>query len=178
VGRANGGMIVHLGVVMIAVALVATQAYTRQYDLADIKPGQSVSVGGHTFTYERTNSSEDDVKREIKAAIRIDGGAVYAPALQLYRASGETIGTPSVRTGLREDVYLTLERTPDPDGTTTLTVRLVPFVVWLWIGAALMAVGTVLAAFPGPRRRRPVEPVSAPIRDDDTEPVLVGVADG
>ena len=178
VGRANGGMIVHLGVVMIAVALVATQAYTRQYDLADIKPGQSVSVGGHTFTYERTTSSEDDVKREIKAAIRIDGVPIVSPDARYSWSAGAYTAPPSVRTGLREDVYLTLERTPDPDGTTTLTVRLVPFVVWLWIGAALMAVGTVLAAFPGPRRRRPVEPVSAPIRDDDTEPVLVGVADG
>jgi cytochrome c-type biogenesis protein CcmF len=178
VGRANGGMIVHLGVVMIAVALVSTQAYTRQYDLANVKPGQTVSVGGHTFTYQRTTASEDDVKREIKADISIDGGRAYAPALQLYRASGQTIGTPSVRTGLREDVYLTLERVPDADGTTTLTVRLVPFVVWLWIGAGLMAVGTLLAAFPGQRRRRPVEPVSAPIRGDEPERVLVGVADG
>jgi cytochrome c-type biogenesis protein CcmF len=178
VGRANGGMIVHLGVVMIAVALVSTQAYTRQYDLADVKPGQTVSVGGHTFTYERTTSSEDDVKREIKADVSIDGGQAYAPALQLYRASGQTIGTPSVRTGLREDVYLTLERVPEANGTTTLTVRLVPFVVWLWVGAGLMALGTLLAAFPGQRRRRPVEPVSAPIRGDEPERVLVGVADG
>jgi cytochrome c-type biogenesis protein CcmF len=178
VGRANGGMIVHLGVVMIAVALVSTQAYTRQYDVANVKPGQTVSVGGHTFTYERTTSAEDDVKREIKADIRIDGSAVYAPALQLYRASGETIGTPSVRTGWREDVYLTLERVPDADGATTLTVRLVPFVMWLWVGAGLMVIGTLLAAFPGERRRRPVEPVSAPIRGDEPERVLVGAVDG
>jgi cytochrome c-type biogenesis protein CcmF len=180
VGRANGGMIVHLGVVMIALALVSTQAYTRQYDVADVKPGQSVSVGGHTFTYERTTTVEDAVKREIKADIRVDGGRVYAPALQLYRASGETIGTPSVRSGWREDVYLTLERVPDADGTTTITVRLVPFVLWLWVGAGLMVVGTVLAAFPGSRRRRPVEPVSAPIRDDEPErvpePAPVGAA--
>jgi cytochrome c-type biogenesis protein CcmF len=178
VGRANGGMIVHLGVVMIAVALVATQAYTRQYDVANVKPGQSVSVGGHTFNYERTATVEDPVKREIKAVIRIDGGTAYAPALQLYRASGQTIGTPSVRTGLREDVYLTLERVPDADGTTTITVRLVPFVLWLWVGAGLMLLGTILAAFPGPRRRRPVEPVSAPIRADEPQPVLVGAVDG
>ena len=36
-------------------------------------------------------------------------------------------------------------------------------IVWLWIGGGLMAVGTVLSAFPGTRRRRPTDPVSAPI---------------
>ena len=38
-----------------------------------------------------------------------------------------------------------------------------PLILWLWIGGGLMAVGTLLAAFPGRRRRRPTDPVSAPI---------------
>ena len=36
-----------------------------------------------------------------------------------------------------------------------------PLVAWLWIGGIVMALGTVLAAFPG-RRRNPIDPVSAP----------------
>ena len=121
------------------------------------------------------------MKRTLSATVKIDDGVAYAPALQLYRASGETVGTPSVRTGLREDVYLTLERVPDADGTTTLTVRIVPLVLWLWIGAGIIAIGTILAAFPGRRRRRPIEPVSAPIPDErerEPEPDLVAVSDG
>ena len=179
-GRANGGMIVHIGVVMIAVALVSTQAYTSQYDIANIKPGQTVQAGSHTITYEGTRTIEEAAKVELKADVRIDGGQVYSPALQLFRASGQTIGTPSVRTGWREDVYLTLERQPDADGTTTLTVRIVPLVLWLWVGAAVIALGTVLAAFPG-RRRRPIDPVSAPSateRPATPPPELVGARDG
>jgi hypothetical protein len=37
-----------------------------------------------------------------------------------------------------------------------------PMVLWLWVGGGIMAFGTVLAAWPG-RRRRPTDPVSAPI---------------
>jgi cytochrome c-type biogenesis protein CcmF len=175
VGRANGGMIVHIGVVMIAVALVSTQAYTRQYDLANVKPGQTVHAGGHSFTYVDSSKSQDPVKTTIEAHVKIDGGQAYTPALQLYAASGEVIGTPSVRTGLNGDIYLTLERQPDADGTTTLTVRFVPLLVWLWIGGFVMIVGTVLAAFPGRRRRRPVDPVSAPVPE---ERELVGAPGG
>jgi cytochrome c-type biogenesis protein CcmF len=48
-----------------------------------------------------------------------------------------------------------------------------PLMLWLWSGAALMGLGTLLAAWPG-RRRRPTEPVSAPVpmeRVDEPAPV-------
>jgi hypothetical protein len=37
-----------------------------------------------------------------------------------------------------------------------------PLPMWLWIGGGLLLVGTLLSAFPG-QRRRPTDPVSAPI---------------
>ena len=50
----------------------------------------------------------------------------------------------------------------DDNGAVRLGLLVMPLAVWLWIGGGLMAVGTVLAAWPG-RRRRPTDPVSAPI---------------
>jgi cytochrome c-type biogenesis protein CcmF len=38
-----------------------------------------------------------------------------------------------------------------------------PLIIWLWIGGMMMAAGTVLAGFPGRRRRVPTDPVSAPV---------------
>jgi cytochrome c-type biogenesis protein CcmF len=89
---------------------------------------------------------------------------------------GSTIGTPSVRTGLTSDVYLTIagNRPPEPGATEVqLEVFLKPFITWLWIGGLLMALGTVLAAFPGSRRRRPIDPVSAPVPERRPEPEVV-----
>jgi cytochrome c-type biogenesis protein CcmF len=97
------------------------------------------------------------------ARIRIDDGAVYAPTRQLYKARGDVIATPSVKTGLSGDIYLTL-LTPatDDDARVTFGVRLMPQSMWLWVGGGLMAIGTLLAAFPG-RRRRPTDPTSAEV---------------
>ena len=53
----------------------------------------------------------------------------------------------------------------------TIRVFTKPLILWLWIGGAVMAIGTLLAAFPG-RRRRPTDPVSAPIVVDTDEPEL------
>ena len=95
--------------------------------------------------------------------MRVDGGKVYRPAVNLFRFGGQSIGTPSVSTGFVEDVYLTLLAIPeDPDAPASIRVILQPMVTWLWIGAGVMGIGTALAAFPG-GRRRPTEPVSAPV---------------
>src|SRR5690606_1297885 len=84
-----------------------------------------------------------------------------------------SVGTPSVKTGLLEDVYLTLQQAPAEDEGRTAAIRVIvqPMVTWLWIGGVVMLAGTVLALFPG-RRRRPVDPVSAPLStgDEGSEP--------
>ena len=79
---------------------------------------------------------------------------VYAPALSQYPSTTQAIGTPSVRTGLVSDVYLTLVSPPDDHDTVVIGVRINPMVLWLWVGGAVMAAGTVLAAWPSQRRRR------------------------
>ena len=69
---------------------------------------------------------------------------------------------------------------PRADGDPALIGVIVqPLVGWLWVGGGIMALGTLLAAVPGRRRRRPVEPVSAPADhqpepDMRTEPQLAG----
>ena len=176
-GRANGGMVVHLGVVLIAVAFAASHAYGHSHEFR-LAPGQSASLSGHRVTYLGTNTVKHGNKTTTQARVRVDGGKVYGPAVQQFPFATQAIGSPSVKTGLTNDVYLTLASPPDrPGGTAVIGVIVQPLIVWLWIGGALMGVGTVLAAWPG-RRRRPTEPVSAPVRTEpELEPVEpVGVA--
>jgi len=180
-GRANGGMIVHLGVIILAVALVSANAFTRSADLS-LSVGQpAAAFEGHTFALRSIDAFSDARSKGVKAHVIIDGGQAYAPALTTYTGMGRTIGTPSVKTGVGGDIYLTLVGSPVAGGSTAqIKVFLKPLTVWLWIGGGLMALGTVLAAFPGRRRRRPTDPVSAdavridPPSADESEVVGVG----
>ncbi len=166
VGRANGGMIVHLGVIVIAVALVASNSFTRSATLA-LEVGEPVEWGGHTFELQGVTETVDDRTRVVAADVLLDESQVYRPANTKYLRQGIDVGTPSVRTGPTKDVYLTLERGAAPgDTTATIRVFMKPLILWLWIGGAVMALGTLLAAFPGSRRRRPTDPVSAPVAGD------------
>jgi cytochrome c-type biogenesis protein CcmF len=174
VGRANGGMVVHLGVILIAVALVASNAYTKSADLT-LTRGETFEWEGHTFELVDVVAENTDRAEVIRANVRLDGGKVYGPAVTTFLRQGTTVGTPSVRTGPTNDVYLTIagNRPPVPGADEVrLEVFLKPLIVWLWIGGLLMAVGTVLAAFPGNRRRRPIDPVSVAV--PEAEEVLVG----
>jgi cytochrome c-type biogenesis protein CcmF len=113
----------------------------------------------------------------VKALVRIERGGrdlgVYAPSVNIFPGSTNAIGTPSVRTGLREDVYLTLVSAPSGDaaGRVTLGVAVNPMVVWLWIGGGVVVLGTVVALVPGPRRRRHV--AESPVEAAEREPVMV-----
>ena len=116
-------------------------------------------------------------KTSVTAQVRVDGGKVYAPAIQQFPFATQAIGSPSVKSSLGDDVYLTLAAAPDhPGGTAVIGVIVQPLIMWLWIGGAVIAVGTALAAWPG-RRRRPTAPVSAPVEVETPEapPEPVGV---
>ncbi|HUQ40323.1 MAG TPA: heme lyase CcmF/NrfE family subunit [Acidimicrobiales bacterium] len=162
VGRANGGMVVHLGVVVIAVAVASGGSFAQRRELR-LLPGDTARFAGHTVTYLGTEEVHHGNRTSAEAKVRIDGGKVYRPALSTFPFATQAIGTPSVRTSLRDDVYLTLLSAPrSASQPAVIGMRVLPLTVWLWIGGAMMALGTVMAAVPGARRRRPTEPASAP----------------
>ncbi len=168
VGRTNGGMIVHVGVILIAVSLAASNSYTHSQEL-DLVAGVPAKFGGHSFELVKYVEHTDARGTRVAALVKIDGGQAYAPAVTKYTNLGINIGTPSVKTGIFEDLYLTLEPPVLKDSATArIKVFIKPLMLWLWIGGGLMAIGTLLAAFPG-RRRRPTSPTSALLldRDDD-----------
>ena len=168
VGRANGGMIVHLGVILMAVALAASNSYTRSQEL-NLVQGRPASFAGHTFELLDVYEETTDRSVSVKARVSIDGGKDYAPAITRFTKIGMNVGTPSVRTGLAKDIYLTLEPPVRQDsGEARIKVFIKPLILWLWVGGFMMALGTLLALFPGRRRRRATDPVSANVPTEET----------
>jgi cytochrome c-type biogenesis protein CcmF len=164
IGRTNGGMIVHFGVVLIAVAFAASNAYVRQ-DEFRLAPGDTVAFAGHELTYIDNDFREFGNRTELRAAIQIDGGQIYEPGIATYPFAGRNIGIPSVRSTAFDDIALSVQQFPQDSPDVVLRVTIQPLIVWLWIGGLIMAMGTVLAVVPG-RRRQPTMPVSARLPDD------------
>src|SRR4029078_8961896 len=94
----------------------------------------------HTFQFVQMVENDQPEKVIVKAQVLIDGQHLYAPSQNLLVSSGQVIGTPSVKTGLRGDLYLTLERRPTGDDpTASIKVPVMPMTVWLWIGRSGVA---------------------------------------
>ncbi|MEZ5140115.1 MAG: cytochrome c-type biogenesis CcmF C-terminal domain-containing protein [Acidimicrobiales bacterium] len=123
-------------------------------------------------------------RAELGAELAVDG-KVFAPAIQQFPNGSQQIGKPSVKNTPRDSVLLALLDLPQgsgPEASVRVRVIVQPLIVWLWIGGAVMGIGSILAAFPG-RRRRPTDPTSAPAAIDappvapGDERDLVGVGD-
>lgn len=154
--RRYGGLTVHVGVVLIAVAIAGSHTFGTKQEIRLAK-GRSAEVAGYTFTYVGSNRSVTGQKTTLSTDIRIAQGGkslgVYAPSVSTFPNSNQAIGTPSVRTGVLRDIYLTLVSSPNRTGRVTIGVGINPMVVWIWFGGALLALGTIGALLPSVRRR-------------------------
>jgi cytochrome c-type biogenesis protein CcmF len=175
--RHYGGLIVHLGVVIIAVALAASHSYSSRLE-TQLTEGASASLRGYTVTYLNTTAHSTSQKLTLAARLRVhhhgaDMG-VFRPSLAIFPGATEAIGTPAVRPGPVSDLYLTLASSPNQAGQVTVDIFVNPLVSWLWFGGLVMVGGTVLAGWPVRRkRRRSAAPV--PVQEPAPEtPVVVG----
>ncbi len=162
VGRANGGMVVHLGVVIVAVAFAASSSYVRQAEF-QLDVGETANFAGHTITFRGTELLTFPERTEFRALVQVDGDRTFTPAMSTYPNGAMVIPTPSVATSWRDDVHLSLTTLPEDGSAPVIRMTVQPLIMWLWVGGIVMGLGTALAAFPG-RRRRGTEPVSEPVQ--------------
>ena len=177
--RLYGGLLVHAGVVVLAMALTTTSGYTTKREV-QLKPGHSATVRGFTVTYLRSRTVDSDQKRTIEATVRVTRGSstvgTFRPAISSYPNFPDGIGTPAIHSDPWHDVYLTLISAPtsgNAGGAVTIGIQVGTFVMWLWIGGVIMALGILLALTPT-RRRKPL--VARPPAADDEPLELATVA--
>ncbi len=195
VGRANGGMVVHLGVVLLAVGVIAATSYRHQTELA-LHRGEAVTFDGHRFEFEGVRTVTSPSRTAQEAVVKVDDG-VFTPATTSFGAGLAVVGTPAIDSGFFGDVYLTFDAVGGlgaasgneainnlPSGSVAIGVVIEPLVAWLWAGGLLIGLGGLLALVPGSRRRA-TDPTSAPAaivteaqpgepRDRDAAPEPVG----
>ena len=172
VGRANGGMVVHLGVVVLAVGIIAATSYRHQAELA-LRPGAVVTYDGHRFEFLGLRTVHSPSRTASDAVVKVDNG-VFTPATTSFGSALSVVGTPAIDSGLFGDVYLTFDAVGGlgatsgnqavnnlPSGAVAIGVVIEPLVAWLWAGGLLIGLGGLLALVPGARRRS-TEPASAP----------------
>ena len=152
-GRSSGGMVVHVGVAVVAVAFACSSSFVRQAEFRFDEVGDRATFAGHHLIFDGLSVVELPEKTETRVGMIVDGERLE-PAISVFPFGGQTIGTPATRSTSRDDLQMAVLAVPDAEmddgrGSTVVRVTVQPLVAWLWIGGAVMAVGTALAALPG-----------------------------
>ncbi len=151
-GRSGGGMIVHLGVVLVAVGFAASHAYQHQ-TLLTMSVGRPASFEGHTLVFRGTKMVTSAGRSSLVATIDVDGHAYY-PAIEQFALSDQSVVSPAVHSTPAQDIYLALTSVPtaaDPDAGVAVYVT--PLVMWLWVGGLVVVLGALLSLWPSGRPR-------------------------
>ncbi len=169
--RRYGGYVAHLGVFLVALGVAASSSLRKENE-ATLKPGETLSVAGHTVRLRQVWGREEPQRSVVGATMEVlDGTRVVGtmePRMNFYPMSQQPVPTPDVRSGPLGDLYLNLMAVR-PDGSTA-TVKAIsePLVPWIWLGGGVVVLGAVLGAWPSSRRRvAATSIVSAPLPRQD-----------
>ena len=177
--RATGGYVAHVGLAVLAIAITTSSTFALQTEVT-LARGQRVPFAGVVLRYDGARVVPQAQRRVVVAEIavlrhdRLVG--MLHPSLNVYPAQPtEPIGTPSIRYGALKDLYSSV--LGFQGSKATLRFFLNPGVLWLWVGAAVMAIGGLLAAWPPRRRVKPggAEAAQAAPAAAEGQPAVLGV---
>jgi cytochrome c-type biogenesis protein CcmF len=153
-----GGQIAHLGVVVAAVAIALYGNLGVGAD-AELELGSSTEVSGYTLTFSESFTRSEPNRSVLGARIEVSSGGrvleVLEPSVNRYPNLTQAIGTPAVRTGWSEDLYLSL-RSIDQE-SIVLEAQVFPMMYLLWFGGMLAAAGGLYARLHPVARLRPLQ---------------------
>ncbi len=151
--RRYGGYVVHLGVVFILVG--AAGAAFNSETLQNVKPGDSIALDGYELRYLTARPLPVGHYGGAEARVALFRGdeplGTMAPEKRIYWLEQQPASIPSIRSTLREDVYVLLTAV-EADGSATLKVHRNPLVAWIWLGGVVFIAGTILVMWPHPER--------------------------
>ncbi|MEE9138127.1 MAG: heme lyase CcmF/NrfE family subunit [candidate division NC10 bacterium] len=149
--RRYGGFIVHLGVALLAIGIASSSAFQVEKEQM-LKKGETLEAGSYQVRFDRLTGSEAATHVKVHGVFTIfnDNHEVgqMRPALRFYQRQQEPISEVDYWIGFKEDLYVILGSFDRDGGWAVVKVLVNPMVSWIWIGGAIMALGTLIAMWP------------------------------
>jgi len=143
--RRYGGYIVHIGVVLAMIGF--SGAALNQEKEAEMGYGDKMQIGTYDLTCR--SFTEDENANEFSQWAIVDVSqygkpiGTMTPIRLVYKASQQPSTKPDIRSTFKEDLYLVYEGVSEK-GHPIIKAHVNPMVIWIWIGAWVMVVGTGL----------------------------------
>jgi cytochrome c-type biogenesis protein CcmF len=142
-----GMLLAHLGVAVFIAGVTLVKGYEIERDVR-LDVGQSIAVGGETYTFRGVEPRPGPNYDAIAATIDVSRNGRHlttlTPQKRTYRASGQVMTEAAIDWSLRGDRYVSLGEPITAEGTAGawgVRIYVKPFVDWIWWGCLLMAAG-------------------------------------
>ncbi|HZF05628.1 MAG TPA: heme lyase CcmF/NrfE family subunit [Patescibacteria group bacterium] len=153
--RRYGGFVVHLGILVVALGVTGSQAWSVQTETT-LRRGEHTDLAGYRVRFDGLAASEESNHFKVTGTFTVangrGAGTVLQPAKKFYPQEQSPIAYVDYRLGLREDVYLVLGDFARDGSQATVRLQVNRLVSWIWIGGFILTLGTVLALVPERRR--------------------------
>ncbi len=149
--RRYGGYLVHAGVILMALGIVGTRMYSFETERV-LALAEPATVQDYVLVLEdvRQEPVKDHLSTWAVLSVYRDGAylTTLRPRTNLYVDSGQTVGLPALRSGLREDLYVVLAGWGEAGASATFKVFVNPLAGFLWLGSLVFLAGGVVALWP------------------------------
>jgi len=154
--RRYGGYVVHFGIVLIFLGITG-QAFTRE-TRGVIGVGEEMRVGQYELRIDEITQRENANywSGQLEVAVSRGGQEVFRlqPEKRFYFASEQPSSEVAIARQLREDLYLVYAGLNEDQTKAVVQAYVNPLVAWVWIGGAVMILGTAICLLPALRSRR------------------------
>jgi cytochrome c-type biogenesis protein CcmF len=151
--RRYGGYIIHFGIVVMFIG-IAGGAFNRAVEM-EMSYGDTLTIGQYRLVCQSiTQDSKPEYDTDY-AVLNVYRGGKYvtqlAPEKRTYFAGSDHEQASTIvalHSTAQSDLYTVFEgRNPD-SGRPIIKVFLNPLIAWIWIGVAIVVVGTFIALVP------------------------------
>lgn len=148
-----GGYIVHIGISMLAVGVVASSFFSAQRDIVML-PGDVQAFGDYTFKYVGAVHTVHTDRAESIAAFDVWKGERFSGRMEAFRAFYPTFSIASTKGAIRstpiEDFYIVPSEF-GADDQAVFRVLINPMVWWMWASGPVLALGILVGLWPARR---------------------------
>lgn len=157
--RRYGGYIVHIGILVMAIGIIGTQALAQKTTVT-LVPGRPLTFGAYTFQLEGLHRGFSGPYPALWADVRVSakgGGelAILTPSQVTYPFQTLPMGHPDIYSTTLTDIYTVLSGTEG--SKATFLILLNPLISWIWLGAMIAVLGIVIALGFSPPRGEPIK---------------------
>ena len=171
--RRYGGYIIHLGVVMIFVAITGTSVF-RQEKQVTVNQGERFDIGAYTLQYNGLEERDTPHIAYLMANIGVfhDGRQIdtLKPEKRFYKKPEQPTTEVAIRSTLGSDLYLVLGSYDAETHMATILAYVNPLIGFLYWGGITLAFGTLVVMWPAPALARDPAYAAQPAAGEGAQP--------